>query len=80
MMSENPANRERTRHVDARVHCLRELALAGGAGTSNLTRISHDLGARLGAVVVCCRERAAAAQEARAKTRTGWVSCGPIRT
>jgi len=37
------------------------LAHAGGAGTSNLTRISHDLGARLGAVAVCCR--AAAAQE-----------------
>ena len=25
MMSENPANRERTRHVDTRVHYLREL-------------------------------------------------------
>jgi len=25
MMSENPANRERTRHVDTRVHSLREL-------------------------------------------------------
>jgi hypothetical protein len=28
MMSENPANRERTRHVDTRVHYLRELAMA----------------------------------------------------
>ena len=28
MMSENPANRERTRHVDTRVHYLRELVRA----------------------------------------------------
>jgi hypothetical protein len=36
-------------------------AHAGGAGSSNLTRISHDLGARLGAVAAC--RRAAAAKE-----------------
>jgi hypothetical protein len=29
MMSENPANRERTRHVDTRVHYLRELVRDG---------------------------------------------------
>ena len=29
MMSENPANRERTRHVDTRVHYLRELVRNG---------------------------------------------------
>jgi len=29
MMSENPANRERTRHVDTRVHDLRELVRDG---------------------------------------------------
>ena len=29
MMSENPANRERTRHVDTRVHYLRELLRDG---------------------------------------------------
>ena len=33
---------------------------AGGASTSNLTRFSHDLGARLGAVAVCRRAAAAA--------------------
>ena len=33
MMSKNPANRERTQHVDTRVHYLRELVLAGGAGS-----------------------------------------------
>ena len=29
MMNENPANRERTRHVDTRVHYLRELVREG---------------------------------------------------
>ena len=29
MMSENPVNRERTRHVDTRVHYLRELVRDG---------------------------------------------------
>jgi hypothetical protein len=38
MMSENPANRERTRHVDTRVHYLRELDHAGGARSSNRSR------------------------------------------
>ena len=36
-----------------------DVAIAsGGAGTSNLTRISHDLGARLGAVAACRRASA----------------------
>ena len=43
MMSENPANRERTRHVDTRVHYLRELGRDGHvkllkcAGPQNVT-------------------------------------------
>ena len=41
---------------------------AGGAGPSNLTRLTHDLGARLEAVAVCRRPRGQAALKRRTAT------------
>jgi hypothetical protein len=49
------------------------LAHAGGASPSNLTRICHDLGARLEAVAVCRRAAATQAAAQRRPKRAGSI-------